>query len=540
MDPFSYQQQIGYPVLSIIIFLPLAAAFILTFIPARKVELIRGYTFGVMCIDLLLVLRLFSCFDSSTAAIQFTEKVPWIDFFGVNYALGIDGISLLLLFLTTLLGTIAVLSTWNAITEQVKSFMFCMLILQVGVLGVFASQDLFLFYIFWELMLIPMYFIIGIWGGERRLYAAIKFFIFTLAGSLVMILGILSIYFNYHDYAVVNNLTPLYSFSFVDLYKVPIAPAQQLWIFASLFLGFAVKIPIAPLHTWLPDAHTEAPTAGSVILAGTLLKLGVYGFLRVSIPILPYASRQAVPVIIILSIFGIVYAAKVAMAQVDMKKLIAYSSVSHLGFVTMGVFLFNQQGMEGGVIQMVNHGLSTGALFLLVGVLYERRHTRLIAEFGGLSKQLPVFAVFYAIATFASIGLPGLNGFVGEILILIGAFKTNKLYAAFLVIGIILGAAYMLWLFQRIMFGPLDNPKNAELRDLSKRELATLIPLVVLMFWIGLYPTPFLKIMRPSVKNIIANYHAGQPVALSGNKSVMGNAFWDSMIPKAEADINND
>ncbi len=528
----------GFPILSVIVFLPLAAAMVMMiFIPRHKEELIRRYTFVVMLLDLFLVLWLFPAFNNTTSAIQFVEKTPWIKTLGVNYHLGIDGISLLMLFLTTLLGAIAVLSTWKAITLRVKDFMVCMLLLQLGVLGVFASQDLFLFYVFWEIMLIPMYFVIGVWGGERRLYAATKFFIFTLAGSLVMILGVLAIYFNYHNYAVANQISPVYSFSFLDLYKAPIPSQQQLWIFAALFLGFAVKIPVVPLHTWLPDAHTEAPTAGSVVLAGTLLKLGVYGFIRVAIPILPYASRQAIPIIMVLSIIGVIYGAKVAMAQVDMKKLIAYSSVSHLGFVTMGIFLFNQQGMEGGVLQMLNHGLTTGALFLIVGLLYERRHTRMIADFGGLSKQLPVFAVFYAIATFASIGLPGLNGFVGEILILIGAFQVNKLYAACLVVGIVLGAAYMLWLYQRVMLGPLDKPENQNLPDLSKREVATLVPLVILMFWIGLYPSPFLKIMRPSVQNIIANYQANQPAtqpiaeAESKETPPEEKSFWGSLLP---------
>ncbi|MBI5788524.1 MAG: NADH-quinone oxidoreductase subunit M [Candidatus Schekmanbacteria bacterium] len=519
MSPFSFQQQIGYPILSMIVFLPLLGILGMFFIPRHKEEIIRRYTFGVMFLDLILVVKLFAYFDSNTAQMQFVEQIPWIDLLGVSYHLGIDGISLLLLFLTTFLGTISVLSAWKAIKERVKDFMVCMLLLQVGVLGVFASLDLFLFYIFWEVMLIPMYFIIGIWGGERRLYSAIKFFIYTLSGSLVMILGILAIYFNYHEYALVNNITPAYSFNLLELYKIPIESHKQLWIFVCLFFGFAVKVPVFPLHTWLPDAHTEAPTAGSVILAGTLLKLGVYGFLRVSIPILPHASHQAVPVIMVLSVAGIIYGAKVAMAQTDMKKLIAYSSVSHLGFVTLGIFLFNQRGMEGGVLQMFNHGLSTGALFLLVGLLYERRHTRQISEFGGLSKQLPVFAVFYAVATFSSIGMPGLNGFIGEIFILIGAFQSNKIYAAFLVAGIVLGAAYMLWLFQRIMFGGLDNPENSQLADLSKREFATLIPIVILMFWIGLYPTPFLKIIHPAAENLLANYQAGQVVAVAGENT---------------------
>jgi NADH-quinone oxidoreductase subunit M len=500
----SYQSQIGFPVLSLITFIPLTGALIIMLIRQERQQLIRVVAMAVSLVDLALVLYMLTLFRTDGHYMQFVEKTAWIPSFGISYHLGVDGISLLLILLTNMLDAISILSTWNAITDRVKEFMICMLILETCVIGVFVSLDLFLFYVFWEVMLVPMYFIIAIWGGGRRLYSAVKFFIYTLIGSLIMIPGILTIYFNYHQYALQHKLVEIYTFNLLKLYQIPMSLAKQFWVFIALSLGFAIKVPMVPFHTWLPDAHSDAPTAGSVILAGVLLKVGVYGFLRISIPILPQLSRQAVPYIAVIAIVGVVYGAKLAMAQSDMKRLIAYSSVSHMGFIMLGLFLFNQRGLEGGVLQMINHGLSTGALFLIVGLLYERRHTRMIADFGGLYHRLPVFGVLFAIVTFSSIGLPGLNGFVGEFLILLGAFEANKIYAWFLVLGILLGASYMLWLYQRVMMGKLDKPENQQLKDLSPREVTTLIPIVILMFWIGLYPSPWLKLMRPAVETIIA------------------------------------
>ncbi len=483
------------------------------FIRQERKDLIRMIALSVAVVDLLLGLYLITLLRTDGHYMQFVEKVPWIPNLGVSYHLGVDGISLLLILLTSLLDAISILSTWDAITKRVKEFMICMLILETSVIGVFVSLDLFLFYVFWEVMLVPMYFIIAIWGGERKLYSSVKFFIYTLIGSLVMIPGILLIYFNYNQYAIQHKLAELYTFNLLKLYLVPMAQSEQFWVFIALSLGFAIKVPMVPFHTWLPDAHTDAPTAGSVILAGVLLKVGTYGFLRIAIPILPQTARQAAPYIAVAAIVGIVYGAKLALSQVDMKRLIAYSSVSHMGFVMLGIFLFNQRGLEGGVLQMINHGLSTGALFLIVGLLYERRHTRMIGDFGGLYRQIPVFGVFYAIVTFSSVGLPGLNGFVGEFLILMGAFEVSMVYAGFIGLGILLGAAYMLWLYQRVMLGKLDNPENEKLPDLNSRELATLIPIVILMFWIGLYPSPWLKVIRPAVKTLVTQ--AQRPLDLT-------------------------
>jgi len=491
--------------------LPLLGALTLLFFKREWKAATRWFAFAVAVLDFLLSLIMLAAFRPGTAAMQFVEKSPWIESIGVSFHLGVDGISLWLVLLTTLLGAVAILSTWKCIEDRVKEFMFCMLILQMGILGVFMSLDIFLFYLFWEIMLVPMYFLIGVWGGENRLYASIKFFLYTLIGSLVMILGFLLVYFNYHEFALANNLTPLYSFNLLDWYKVPLVPDKQIWVFWALFVGFAIKVPLVPFHTWLPDAHTEAPTAGSVILAGLLLKMGTYGFVRCSIPLLPQASRQFMPVIIALALIGIIYGGIVAMAQEDMKKLVAYSSVAHLGFVILGLFTLNSEGLQGGVLQMINHGLTTGALFLLVGMIYERRHTRLITEFGGLSKQLPAFAFFYTVATLASIGFPGLNGFVGEVFILSGAFKVSGVYAAVAIAGVLVGIFYALWLYQRIMLGEVTNPANRELTDLTFREKATLVPLMLVMLWIGIYPKPFLRLIEPSVQNLLE--HINKPVA---------------------------
>jgi NADH-quinone oxidoreductase subunit M len=513
-------------ILTIVTFLPLAGALLLLPIDRNRKEVfIRGAT-GIALADFLLSVPLFFAFDAGAGGFQFVERVPWIPSIGVDYHVGIDGISLLLLLLTTFLGFIAILSSWTAIGERVKEYYVFMLLLQTGMLGVFIALDFFLFYIFWEVMLVPMYFLIGIWGGPRKLYAAIKFFLYTLLGSVLMLLGILAMYFHYP--AAAGGAPP--TFDILEFTRVlgplndPAWLSMSKWIFLAFFIGFAIKVPMFPFHTWLPDAHVEAPTAGSVILAGVLLKMGTYGFVRFSLPMLPQATKYYLPWMLALSIIGILYGALVAMVQKDWKKLVAYSSVSHLGFCMLGVFALNWQGMAGGVLQMVNHGLSTGALFLLVGLVYERRHTRMIAEFGGLSKPMPVFATLFMIITMSSIGLPTLNGFIGEFTILVGAWEIpaeyafvvpglgwrvgGKFWVVCAVFGIVLGAAYMLWLYQRTMFGKLDNPENAHLKDLDLREVMTLAPIVVLCFWIGLYPKPFFDILDRPIADLAARLEA--------------------------------
>src|SRR5512136_19470 len=406
---------------------------------------------------------------------------------------------MLLVLLTTLLGFISILSSWTAIKERIKEYYAFMLLLQTGMLGVFCALDMFLFYVFWEVMLVPMYFLIGVWGGPRKLYAAIKFFLYTLAGSVVMLVGILAIYFYQHD------VTGVYSFDIIGFQKLGFPTDIQWWVFLLFFVGFAIKVPMFPFHTWLPDAHVEAPTAGSVILAGVLLKMGTYGFVRFSLPMFPWATMHFLKPMLILSLIGIIYGALVAMMQKDMKSLVAYSSVSHLGFVMLGVFAATPVALQGGVLQMLNHGISTGALFLIVGIIYERRHTRQIADYGGLSHIMTVYATVFLIMTLSYMGMPGLNGFIGEFFILQGTFAAPNLwmYAAIAVLGIVLGAAYMLWLYQRVMFGKLENPANKAMPDLNLRELATFVPLIVLVFWIGLYPAFFTKYLNEPVDAIV-------------------------------------
>ncbi len=491
----------GFPLLSLIAYLPLIGAIILLFMKKEEEKKIMQTAFAVSIVTLAVSLLLIPGFDSTTSEMQFTEQHTWIPSLGVSYAFGIDGISLLLIVMTTIISSIAIVSSYTAINMRIKEYYVSILFLETGMLGVFMSMDFFLFYIFWEVMLVPMYFMIGIWGGGRRLYSAIKFFLYTLFGSLFMLLGILAVYFLNADPQYGSGQ---YTFSVLELQKMnlPLHPLQ-FWLFLAFFLGFAIKVPMFPFHTWLPDAHTDAPTAGSVLLAGVLLKMGTYGFVRFCLPMFPEASVYFMPYMAGLSLVGIVYGALVALAQKDIKRLVAYSSVSHLGFVMLGIFALNTHGITGGILQMVNHGVSTGALFLIVGMIYERRHTRLIADFGGLSSKMPIYSAVFAVTMFSSMGLPGLNGFVGEFLILVGAFEANKIYAGIAVIGIILGAAYMLWLFQRMMFGPLDKPENQKILDMNRREIAYMAPLIVFMFWIGLFPRPFIRVMEPAVEKIV-------------------------------------
>jgi NADH-quinone oxidoreductase subunit M len=482
-------------ILNLIIFLPVAGIAVLLFVAAHKDRLIRLFSLLVMVLDLLLAIWLFMNFNPDLHYMQFVYRRAWIPQFHISFQVGVDGISLLLVMLTALLGPVVILSSWSAVVARVKEYHIFMLLLQTAMMGVFLATDLFLFYVFWELVLIPMYFLIGVWGGPKRIYAAIKFFLFTMIGSVLMLVAIIYIY------------TQCQSFDFIsvmaNLREEPLAKDIQIWLFAAFALAFAIKVPLFPLHTWLPDAHVEAPTAGSVILAGILLKMGTYGFIRFAIPMFPEGAYAAVPLISILALIGIIYGALVSMMQADVKRLVAFSSVSHLGFVMLGLFAFNLQAMQGAIIQMVNHGLSTGALFLLVGVLYERRHTRMIQDFGGVSKVMPLFAVVFMIVSLSSIGLPGLNGFVGEFLILVGTYNAQhnwaKLYAAVGVLGVIFAAVYMLWMYQRVMFGPVDKEENRGLKDLNTRETVYLLIPLVFIVWIGVYPRTFLKYSEKTV-----------------------------------------
>ncbi len=500
MNPF------GNQLLNVVTYLPLAGAILLLFFDKEKKGLIAKFATAVAGLGFLASLPLWFAWETAPKdafGFRFVQEAGWIDAIGAKYIVGVDGISMLLILLTTLLGFVAILSAWTAITERVKEFYVFMLLLQTGMIGVFVSLDFFLFYVFWEVMLVPMYFLIGIWGGPRKLYAAIKFFLYTLLGSVLMLLGILAVYF-YH-----GSMTGVHTFDVRVLQAMGAWKDWfdlQYWVWLAFFVGFAIKVPMFPFHTWLPDAHVEAPTAGSVILAAVLLKMGTYGFLRFSLPMLPDATHYFLPWVLGLCVVGIIYGAMVAMVQKDWKKLVAYSSVSHLGFCMLGVFALNFQGITGGVLQMLNHGLSTGALFLLVGLVYERRHTRMIADYGGVSKVMPVFAVFFMLMTLSSIGMPAIpgNGFVGEFTVLLGAFRlTQKFWAVLAATGIVLGAAYMLWLYQRTMFGKIDNPENQKLEDLNFREIMTLVPLTVVAFWIGLYPAPFFGILDEPVNRLV-------------------------------------
>jgi NADH-quinone oxidoreductase subunit M len=491
--------------LSIVLFTPLAGLLVLLFLPASNKNLIRLWANFSAVAGFLVSLPLVFRFDKSNGGFQYLERFDWIPTLGVKYAVGIDGISLLLVMLTTLTGVIAIFSSWSSIDERVKEYYAMFLLQQTGMIGVFISLDFFLFYVFWELVLVPMYFIIGVWGGPRKLYAAIKFFLYTLAGSVLMLLGILTLYLQHFAQR------GFYTFEISELMKLNMPLHMEQWVFWAFFIGFAIKVPMFPFHTWLPDAHVEAPTAGSVILASVLLKMGTYGFIRFSLPLVPKASIEPwiVQVLAGLSIIGIIYGALVSLMQKDWKKLVAYSSVSHLGFCTLGIFSLNPNGIAGSVIQQINHGISTGMLFLIVGVVYERRHTREIKEYGGLAHVMPLYSVVFAFAMLSSAGMPLLNGFIGEFTILQGAFEANRAWAAFAVTGVILGAAYLLWLYQRTMLGQVTNAKNLLLPDLSLRELLVFVPFIAWAIWIGVYPKPYFDVLEKPVAQLVERVRPG-------------------------------
>jgi NADH-quinone oxidoreductase subunit M len=484
-------------ILSILIFFPLlAAAFIMIFFRGGKSSMWAAFVATV--IEFILTIPLMTNFDKTTHVMQFVEKGDWIPALGIQYYVGVDGISILMVFLTTLLSMIAVLGSFTYIQKRQREFYISMLILETGMVGVFLALDFFLFYIFWEAMLIPMYLIIGVWGGKRRVYAAVKFFLYTLVGSVLMMLAIIALFFKH------GEVTGVYTFDILAITAeaAKYAAGFQMVIFLAFFFGFAIKVPMFPVHTWLPDAHVEAPTAGSVILAGVLLKMGTYGFLRFCLPITPSATLAAMPYVAILSVIAIVYGALVAMVQQDVKKLVAYSSVSHMGFVTLGIYAVNQAGIEGGILQMFNHGIITGALFLLIGAIYERTHTREISEYGGIAVSVPVFATIFLIFTMGSIGLPSMGAFIGEFLVLVGAFQAFSDYAILAASGVIFAAVYMLWMYQRVIYQSLNN-RWENLKDLNIREIIYLMPLLIIVFWVGLYPESFTSYMHESVKNLV-------------------------------------
>ncbi|MEQ1573210.1 MAG: NADH-quinone oxidoreductase subunit M [Vicinamibacterales bacterium] len=495
------------PLLTLSWTLPLAGALLLLLVGnagGRRDDLVRWLALTISLAVFGVTLGIWAAFDPASPEFQLVERHAWIPAFGIDYYVGIDGISLLLVVLTGFLTPIALLSSWHSVEKKVKEFSIFVLALEAAMIGVFLSLDLFLFYVFWDAMLIPMYFLIGIWGYDQRIYAAVKFMLYTMAGSVLMLIAILGLAYLH------SAATGSYSFDLLKLYTLDIAPRTQFWFFLAFALAFAIKVPLFPFHTWLPDAHVQAPTAGSVILAGVLLKMGTYGLVRFAFPLFPAAAVYFAPWIALLAVIGIIYGALVAMVQPDMKKLVAYSSVSHLGFVVLGICAMNVQGMQGAVYQMLAHGVSTGGLFLIVGMLSDRRHTRLISEFGGLKAVMPRLTAAFFIMTLASIGLPGLNGFVGEFLIMVGAFRWDPRYVVGAGLGVILSAVYMLWMFQRVFYGNVTHEENANLPDLQTHEWASVIPLCAAAIVMGVFPTLFLKPMEPAIEKLVQRLQSVQ------------------------------
>jgi len=504
MDQLS--QYFDKAVLSWLVALPFIGALAILFTPRQKHSLLRGLSVAVMLAELVVSLHLLTG-DYTGATHQFAADYPLIESFGVSFKVGVDGISLWLVLLTTFMTPVALYASWTSVTTKVKEFAICFLLLETAMIGAFVSLDLFVFYVFWELMLVPMYLIVGIWGGKERVYASVKFFLYTMVGSLLMFVAILYVVGAY------KSTAGTFTFDIQQLSQLVLERNVQMWLFAAFALAFAIKVPMFPFHTWLPDAHVQAPTGGSVILAAVMLKMGTYGFIRFAMPLFPLASHRFAPTLCVLAIIGIIYGAFCAWVQKDVKKLVAYSSVSHLGFVMLGIFSVTRQGVGGAILQMVNHGISTGALFLLVGVIYERRHTRLLSDFGGLAKVMPLYTLLFVIVAMSSVGLPGTNGFIGEFMILNGTFLSRGLptpffFTAFATTGVILAAVYMLHAVLKMFWGPLDNDENKELADVGRRELTTLLPLVALVFVLGFFPNIFLEKMNPSIDAFLRDYDA--------------------------------